>query len=168
MGGSRVLRLYASLVLFLVFVNLCLTKKEKRKKIELLPFVKVFFPCKSNVFLIFAKVFYAKFVPKFTIRESCCQKFHDFLISQKFLLAKVSAPKVSSSVYPDRQFDGISFSNLHELRQNNPFRVINDHINVNSIRNKFESPNKMIKDNINILLVSETKLHDIASRSALH
>ena len=114
------------------------------------------------------KVFYAKFVPKFTIRESFCPKFRNFLISQKFLLAKVSAPKVSSSVYPGRQFDGISFSNLHELRQNNPFRVINDHINVNSIRNKFEPPNKMIKDNVNILLVSETKLHDISSRSALH
>ena len=120
------------------------------------------------MFFDFCERFLRKFVPKFTIRESFCQKFRNFLISQKFLLAKVSAPKVSSSVYPDRQFDGISFSNLHELRQNNPFRVINGHINVNSIRNKFEPPKKMIKDNIDILLVSETKLHDISSRSALH
>ena len=45
---------------------------------------------------------------------------------------------VSSSIYPDRQFDGISFSTLHELRKSNPFRVIIGHININSIRNKFE------------------------------
>ena len=38
----------------------------------------------------------------------------------------------------DRQFDGISFSNLHELRKSNPFRVIIGHININSFRNKFE------------------------------
>ena len=48
-------------------------------------------------FLIFAKDFYAKFVPKITIRESFCQKFGDFLISRKFLFAKVSAPKVDVS-----------------------------------------------------------------------
>ena len=61
---------------------------------------------------------------------------------------KVSAPKVSSSVYPDRQFDGVSFSNFI-------FNPI-----LNSIRNKLEPPKKMIKDNTDILLVSETKLHD--------
>ena len=60
----------------------------------------------------------------------------------------------------DRQFDGISFSNLHELRKSNPFKVIISHININSIRNKFEPLKKMIQDNIDILLVSETKLDD--------
>ena len=92
MGGSGVVRLHASLVLFLVFVNFCLTKKEKKG--TLLPFAKVF-PLQMKCFLIFAKVFYAKFVPKITIRESFCQKFRDFLISRKFLLAKFSAPKVT-------------------------------------------------------------------------
>ena len=43
MGGIGVERLHASLVLFLVFVNFCLTKKEKRKKRKLLPLRK-FFP----------------------------------------------------------------------------------------------------------------------------
>ena len=60
----------------------------------------------------------------------------------------------------DRQFDGISFSNLHELRKSNPFKVIVGHININSIRNKFEPLKKMIQDNIDILLVSKTKLDD--------
>ena len=92
MGGSGVVRLHASLVLFLVFVNFCLTKKEKRKKRKLLPFAKVFSIANKVFFFIFAKVFYAKFVPKITIPESFCQKFRDFFV--QFLLAKVSAPKV--------------------------------------------------------------------------
>ena len=49
-----------------------------------------------------------------------------------------SLNSISSSTYPDRQFDGISFSTLHELRKNNHFRVIIGDININSIRNKFE------------------------------
>ena len=95
MGGSRVVRLHASLVLFLVFVNFCLTKKEKRKKKENCCHSRKFFPLQMKCFLIFAKDFYAKFAPKITIRDSFCQKFRDFLISRKFLLAKVSAPKVA-------------------------------------------------------------------------
>ena len=63
-----------------------------------------------------------------------------------------------SSIYPDRQFDVISFSTLHELEKSNPSRAIIEHININFIRNKFEPLKKMIKDNIDILLVSETKL----------
>ena len=90
MGGSRVVRLHALLVLFLVFVNFCLTKKKKKKK-KIVAIHESFFPCKWSVFF-FVKVFYTKFVPKITIHESFCQKFHDFFA--KFLLTKVSAPKV--------------------------------------------------------------------------
>ena len=64
--------------------NFCLTKKEKRK---LLPFAKVF-PLQIKCFLIFAKVFYAKFVPKVNIRESFCQKFRESFSSRKFLPLK--------------------------------------------------------------------------------
>ena len=67
---------------------------------------------------------------------------------------------ISSSDYPDRQFNGISFSTLHELRKSNHFRVIIGHININYVRRKFEPLKEMIKDNIDILLVSEIKLDD--------
>ena len=50
-------------------------------------------------FLIFEKVFYAKFVPKITIRESFCQKIRDFLISRKFLLVKFLPLKYFSKRY---------------------------------------------------------------------
>ena len=49
---------------------------------------------------------------------------------------------------------------MHELRKSNTFRVIIGHINIDSVRNKFEPLKKMIQDNIDFLLVSETKLDD--------
>ena len=80
---------------FFSICKLLLDKKRKKKKKENCCHSRKFFPLQMKCFLIFAKVFYAKFVPKITIRDSFCQKFRDFLISRKFLLAKVSAPKVA-------------------------------------------------------------------------
>ena len=79
---------------FFTICKLLLDKKRKKKKKENCCHSRKFFPLQMKCFLIFAKVFYAQFVPKITIRESFCQKFRDFFISRKFLLAKVSAPKV--------------------------------------------------------------------------
>ena len=98
MGGSRVVRLHASLVLFLVFVNFCLTKKEKEKKRKLLPFAKVF-SLANEVFFDFRESFLREIRPKNYYSESFCKKFRDFLILRKFLLAKVSAPKVYATQY---------------------------------------------------------------------
>ena len=57
---------------------------------------------------------------------------------------------ISSSDYPNRQLNGVSFFSLHELRKSNIFRVIIGHINMNSVRNKFELLKEIIKDNIDI------------------
>ena len=37
-------------------------------------------------------------------------------------------------------------------------RVVTGHVNIDSIRNKFDMLSSMVKDNIDILMVSETKL----------
>ena len=90
MGGSEVVRLHASVVLFLVFVNFCL-KKKKRK---LLPFAKVF-SLANEVFFDFSDSFLLEIHPKnYYSRKLLSKTFVDFLITQKFLLEKVSAPKV--------------------------------------------------------------------------
>ena len=47
---------------------------------------------------------------------------------------------------------------LHEIRIKNANRLIIGHLNVNSLRNKFEMPEEIIKDKIDIYLSSETKL----------
>ena len=46
---------------------------------------------------------------------------------------------------------------LKHLRKENSYRVIIGHININSIRNKFESLVKYVGNNLDILMVSETK-----------
>ena len=49
---------------------------------------------------------------------------------------------------------------LKHLRNENPCRVIIGHININSIKNKFESLVKHVGNNLDILMVSETKIGD--------
>ena len=51
-------------------------------------------------------------------------------------------------------------SNLHQARINNPSRIIFGQININSIRNKFEQLIYIVNNEIDILMVSETKLDD--------
>ena len=53
-----------------------------------------------------------------------------------------------------------SNSNLHQVRINNPSRIIFGQINVNSIRNKFQQLICIADNEIDILMVSETKLDD--------
>ena len=50
------------------------------------------------------------------------------------------------------------FEILKKIRINNVSRVVVGHININSIRNKFDMLSSMVKDNIDILMISETKL----------
>ena len=49
---------------------------------------------------------------------------------------------------------------IKDLRNQNPFRVIIDQININSIRNKFEPLVSFINNNLDILMISETKIDD--------
>ena len=46
---------------------------------------------------------------------------------------------------------------LHNLRLKNPNRLIFSHLNINSLRNKFDLLANIVKDKIDILMISETK-----------
>ena len=66
-----------------------------------------------------------------------------------------------SSIFENDDTTELSFEdNLKKLRQKNLNRIIIAHININSVRNKFELIKNSIKDNIDIFMVSETKLDD--------
>ena len=52
------------------------------------------------------------------------------------------------------------FLRIKDLRNQNPFSVIIGHTNTNSIRNKFEPLVSFIKNNLDILMISETKIDD--------
>ena len=55
---------------------------------------------------------------------------------------------------------GLSLSNLHELRTQNFFRIIIGQVNINSFRNKLEPLKELINNNVNILMISETKIDE--------
>ena len=49
---------------------------------------------------------------------------------------------------------------LDNLRKNNLGRLITGHLNINSLRNKFEALKSLIQGKVDILVVSETKLDE--------
>ena len=49
---------------------------------------------------------------------------------------------------------------LTSLRKDNVDRLIFAHLNINSIRNKFENLSQLIRSKIDVLLISETKIDD--------
>ena len=49
---------------------------------------------------------------------------------------------------------------LQNLRLENPNRIMIGQLNINSIRNKFEVLTSLIADEIDVLLLSETKLNE--------
>ena len=73
---------------------------------------------------------------------------------------KVSGKLESSFSDPivDRSTNGIC--ELKQLKNQNPHRIIIGHLNLNSVRNKFESLVTFAGNNIDILMVSDTKLDD--------
>ena len=56
--------------------------------------------------------------------------------------------------------DSDSFELLRKIRVSNVDNLIIANLNINSIRNKFDQLKVLIKDNIDILVVTETKLDD--------
>ena len=62
----------------------------------------------------------------------------------------VTLEKTNSDVY----------TNLENIRKYNSKKIITAHLNINSIRQKLDFFADIVKDNINILMTSESKLHD--------
>ena len=52
------------------------------------------------------------------------------------------------------------YSNLENIRKSNSKKIFIGHLNINSIRNKFDFLADIVKDNVDILMISESKLDD--------
>ena len=61
---------------------------------------------------------------------------------------------------PVSDFDDMSDQILKNIRQKNLYSPIIGQLNINSIRNKFSFLDELVKDYLDILLISETKLDD--------
>ena len=64
--------------------------------------------------------------------------------------------KFVTDEYEIKVFDGDS--NLKSLRRRNFNKLVLGHLNINSLRNKFDALTQQIKGNVDILMLSETKL----------
>ena len=60
----------------------------------------------------------------------------------------------------DISSDDPSFSSLNSVWWKNLRRIMFAHLNINSLRNKFDALVDQIKGNVDILLISETKLYE--------
>ena len=49
---------------------------------------------------------------------------------------------------------------LQGMKSKSPDKLIVGHLNINSIRNKFDALSLIVKNNVDILMISETKLDD--------
>ena len=63
------------------------------------------------------------------------------------------------SVTPEKTNSDM-YSNLENIRNNNSKKIIIVHLNISSVRNKFDFLADIVKDNIDILMISESKLDD--------
>ena len=63
----------------------------------------------------------------------------------------ISSVQVTFDLYPKVR--------LRKLKLDNPNKIVIGHLNINSIRQKFVPLKEIIDDNIDILLISETKIN---------
>ena len=73
---------------------------------------------------------------------------------------KVSGKLASPPSDPKINRNTNDICELKQLRNQNPHKITIGHLTINSIRNKFESLARFVCNNIDILMVSETKIDD--------
>ena len=70
----------------------------------------------------------------------------------------------SQNEYKSKSFDSSPddppFSSVKSVRRKNLSRIFLAHLNINSLRNKFDTPVHQIKENVDVLVISETKLDE--------
>ena len=76
----------------------------------------------------------------------------------EFEKGKTRVKQHNSSQSAKNNESGNNLSILDRVRLNNADRLIIDHLNINSLRNKFEMLREIVQDKLDILLVSETKV----------
>jgi len=81
--------------------------------------------------------------------------FSSFEMTEVKNCFELSSPKILVEKQFDKQ-DNV----LDKLRSNNVNRLIIGHLNINSVRNKFEMLQEVIRGKLDIFLISETKLDD--------
>ena len=61
---------------------------------------------------------------------------------------------------PSKSVNSVSVGSIRDVRKRNLKRIILGHLNINSIRKKFDLLVDQIKENVDIMVISETKLDE--------
>ena len=61
---------------------------------------------------------------------------------------------------PSKSVNSVSVGSIRDVCKRNLKRFILGHLNINSIRNQFDLPVDQIKGNVDIVVISETKLDE--------
>ena len=92
---------------------------------------------------------------------------NEFLINNSILDPTVSVFNPTSTNTLCGKTSNVTIANnkdiytiLNEIRVQNIHRIIIGHLNINSIRNKFDALSDIIKNKIDVMLISETKIDD--------
>ena len=64
------------------------------------------------------------------------------------------------SKLPSKSVNSVSVGSVRDVRKRNLKRIILGHLNINSIRKKFDLLVDQIKGNVDIMVISETKLDE--------
>ena len=78
---------------------------------------------------------------------------------EKVLDPPVSASLASHENHTEGEVDDPRII-FNKIRTKNNERIIIGHLNINSLENKFESLKALVKDKVDIIMVSETKIDD--------
>ena len=76
----------------------------------------------------------------------------DFESEESFLLDQSTSSTLTHQLNLD------PYSNIENIRSKNPSRLIIAQLNIISLRNKFDSLAEILHNNVDILLISETKI----------
>ena len=64
------------------------------------------------------------------------------------------------SKLPSKSVNSVSVGSIRDVRKRNLRRIILGNLNINSIRNKFDLLVDQIKENVDVMVISETKLDE--------
>ena len=64
------------------------------------------------------------------------------------------------SKLPSKSVNSVSVGSIRDVRKRDLKHIIDSHLNINSIRNKFDLLVNQIKGNVDIMVISKTKLDE--------
>ena len=93
------------------------------------------------------------------LNENDTQQSPSYSVKRNEDYIHVDAILKSPSFSAPKEFNNAKIG-LKVMKENSPNKIVVGHLNINSLRNKFEALQFIINRNLDIILLTETKLDD--------